>query len=216
MATKDNTIGIYNTTVPAIMVFPATHEPKQYMKDGKAKGEPKYGGTFVFDPASPDIKGMKAKIASVARARWPGIDLSEIKLPLLKGDTLADKRKAKAGKDDADFMRGKIVMKANSKYPPGLATVEGGKIVDHETDVARVAAKGKFYGGVETLIQVNFVAYESDDDKKGVSAYLNTILSTGKGAKIGGARPSASQSFSGYVGTYSAENPMTDDDEIAF
>lgn len=215
MATKDNTIGIYNTTVPAVMAFPALHEAKQYMKDGKAKGEPKFGATFIFNPASPDIAGMKKKAAEVARARWPNVALADVKFPFLRGDQAADKRKEKAGKDDADFMRGMIVLKANSKYPPALSGIEGGKIVDFDNDMARTANKAKFYFGVEVLAQVNFVAYESDDDTKGVTAYLNMVLTTNKGKKLGGTRPSAQQSFSGYVGTYSTDNPIGDD-EISF
>ena len=67
MATKDNTIGIYNTTVPAVMAFPALHEAKQYMKDGKPKGSPKYSASFMYAPAHADLPEMKKAAAAAVK-----------------------------------------------------------------------------------------------------------------------------------------------------
>jgi hypothetical protein len=128
------------------------------------------------------------------------------------------------GKDhDNAWLAGKVTLKAKSKFQPALAGVVGGKVLDFDSPTAIVANKDKFYAGVEALLQVNFVAYEGDPDadgnpKKGITTYLNMVMSTGKGAKLGGSRPKASSTFKGYVGTYSAEDPTggVTEDEIPY
>lgn len=199
--------GVFNLTTPVTMIIPTLFEPKPFMRNGKAQGEPKYGCNLVFAPSHPDYEGMRAKAASVARARWPDKAFSDLKFPFLVGEKQADKRKAK-GKDDGEILRGKIVINTKSKYQPRLAYVENGKIVDLETDTAKLAAKDKFYNGVEVLAQLNFVPYEKtqEDSKDGVTIYLNLVLSTVKGTRLKGGS-TAADVFKGYVGSVSAEDP---------
>ena len=202
------TDGIYNLTVPVIMSFPQLLEPKAFQKNGKAAGEAKYSANFNFEADSPDLKALKALAAKLARAKWPDKPFSELIFPFTSGDKLADSRKEK-GKDDGEYMRGKVVLSARSKYEPRLSYIDNGKIIDCEGDMAKQAAKGKFFPGVEVLAQLNLVPYDpvGQHGKGGVTAYLNMVLSTGKGARIAGGQ-TASEAFKGYVGSVSAENPM--------
>lgn len=214
MATKTEP-AIYNSTSPCVMAFPNLLEARAYKKNGVEKGEPKFGCTLVLSPNHPDYAGMKAKAIEAAKARWPGVDPKTVKFPFQLGDKQADKRKA-AGKEDGDFMRGHIVLKCNSKFAPALSVLDNGKIVDVDSDILKAAHKGKFFFGVEVLAQVNFVAYEMDEEdengnkRKGVTCYLNMVLSTGKGKKLSSGSPSAASAFSGYVGNVSAYDPTDD------
>lgn len=203
--------GIYNLTSPAVLMFPNLLEPKPYVENGIAKGEPKFSATLVFTGDHPDLKGMKEKVALLARAQWPDKPFSELCFPFRAGDKSADKRKAK-GKDDAEHLRGQVVMKTSSKFEPRLAYFEGGKIIDLETLIAKQAAKNRFFNGAEVLATINFVAYEAkgESSKGGVTAYLNVILATGKGNRLTGGA-TASEVFKGYIGSVSAVDPTGGD-----
>lgn len=211
--------GIYNLTIPVVMSFPQLLEAKPFMENGKAKGEAKYSANLNFDANSSDLKAIKELAARLARAKWPdkpffqtvqetGEKIPTVLFPFASGDKLADLRKQK-GKDDGAFMRGKVIIAARSKYEPRLSYIENGKILECEGDMAKQASKGKFYPGVEVLAQLNLVPYDAvgQGGKPGVTAYLNMVLSTGKGARISGGQ-TASEAFKGYVGSVSADNPM--------
>lgn len=213
--------GIFSLTIPVVMTFPHLHEPQAFKKGGKETGEAKYSATFNFDAASEDLKAMKTLAAKLARIKWPDKPFSELVFPFTSGDRLADERKKK-GKDDNEWLRGKVCLASRSKYEPRLSYTEGDRIVDLENEAAKAAAKGKFYNGVEVLAQFNFVAYDGvGQNKGGVTAYLNMVLSTGKGARLSGGQ-SASEAFKGYVGHVSAADPTAPgaggvlDDEILY
>lgn len=226
MSTPDIAEGIFDITSPVVSSFPVLLEAKAFVKDGKPQGDPKFSLNLNFENESAELKAIKEKAAKIARAANPGVPfflttqegvkLPQIILPWQSGDKLADVRKAKKGKDDGDFQRGKTVIVCRSKYQPRLAYIENGKIVELETVVAQQAHKSKFYHGVKVLAQINLVAYPAIGDRglPGVSAYLNMVLSTNQGPKLLGGQ-SVSEAFKGYVGSISAENPMgpgADDD----
>lgn len=203
--------GIYNLTLPVLMGLSNLLEPKAFQKNGKPQGEPRYSSNLILSAEHPDLKPMKELAAKLAKQRWPDKPFSELAFPFLSGDKLADKRKAK-GKSDAEHLRGTVVLNPKSKYQPRLSYLENGKIIDLETDTAIQMAKGKFYNGVEVLAQLNFIPYDpiGENAKGGVTAYLNMILSTGKGKRLSGGQ-SASEVFKGYIGAPSAEDPTGGD-----
>lgn len=216
MSDKENA-GLFNLTIPVVMVHPNLHEAKAFGAKGKESGTPKFSANFLFEPDSDDLKGMKQIAAKVAKAKWPDRKLSELKFPFTLGDTLAEKAKAK--KKDGEFNRGKIVVAARSKFEPRLAGIENGKPVDYEGE-ARIKAKPKFFFGAEVLAQFNFVAYDGvGANPDGVTAYINMVFATGKGTKIAGGA-SASEVFKGYVGHSTTEDPTggagDEGDEIPF
>jgi hypothetical protein len=70
-----------------------------------------------------------------------------------------------------------------------------------------VKAKPKFYFGVEVLPQFNFVAYDGvGNNLDGVTAYLNMVFTTNKGKRLSGGA-SAAETFKGYAGHTSTEDP---------
>ena len=212
-----STEGLYQTTVPALISFPNLLEAKAVTRGKKSLGEPKYSLNLEMTPDHPDLPLLKAKAVSVARAKWPGVDLSTLAFPFTDGNKLADK--AKANGKDREWSRGRAVLTARSQFEPRVCAVVNGAMKDFE-DAARPAAKPYFYNGVDGLIEVNFVAYDGvgEDGKPGVTAYLQKACSLNKGKKLSGGQ-TAAEVFKGYVGLASATDPtkgMELSDDIPF
>jgi hypothetical protein len=205
--------GVYDTTVPTPILWTDTLFVAKPFKDdkGKEKGDPKFGCVVLFKPDHPDVAGVKSAMAAVAKAKWPDVDFKTISFPLKSGAKDNEKRVAK-GKKARPFMDGMVFITGRSKYAPRLSGMENGKVTDYEGD-AVLKAKAKFYGGVNALVEFNFVANEVDD-KRSVTAYLNLVFTTGKGERIGGR--SGAEVFKGYVGKPTTENPTELDNEIPF
>lgn len=215
----DKDLGRYALTKPSTMTFPNLLEAKAVQgPNGKPSGEPKYSVNIEFDPEHADLKAMKAKAVAVARAKWPGVDLSTLRFPFTDGSKLADKAKAK-GKD-REFSRGKAVLTARSKYQPRMSVIKNGAVVDLEGDA--IAANGKmFYSGSDVLAQVTFQAYDGvgEDGKPGVNAFIDMVLTLNRGKRLTGGA-SAAEVFKDYAGMVSDEDPTGGaallDDEIPF
>lgn len=228
MATDDKLAGLFSTTEPVILDFPNLFEPKPFIDPdtGKARGEPKYGGNFILEVDSADLLSMKQLAIKLAKAKFPGRDIvaeykaGKFMMPFQDGTALADARKEKKNKDDAAYLRGKCVIQAKSKYPTKLSGIVNGKVVDYD-ETTIIPAKKTFFSGAKVLVQFNFVAYNKvgANGLDGVTAYLNSVLTTGKGDRLSGAPP-ASEVFKDYVGSVSDEDPTTgsslNDDEIPF
>lgn len=211
-----NNIGMFASTKPIRMWAANLFEPKAVMVNGKARGDAKFNGSFVIEADHPDLPALKNIARTVARAKWPGVELKEVNWPFKDGTQFAAKKRAEGKKTD-DLFEGKVMLTGRSKYQPKMAVIVNGKVVDLDSDEIKAKYKGHFYAGVEVLAEMNFVAQEVDG-KKYVSIYLNTVLSTNKGTKLASGR-SAADTFSGYVGHHSADNPMSGadaDDEIPF
>lgn len=205
--TEAKSDGIFTLSVPVVMAFPNLLEAKAFKKNGKDTGEAKFSANFIFEANSDELKAMKILAVTLARAKWPDKQSSELSFPFISGTKLAEERKKK-GKDDGEWMTGKVVIAARSKYEPRLSYIENGKLIDLETDLAKNGAKAKFYPGVEVLAQFNFVPYDpvGNAAKGGVTVYLNMVCSTNKGKRLSGGA-SASETFKGYVGAVSSEDP---------
>lgn len=211
--------GRYTCTAAVRMPFQNLITPQPVGKKGKAKGDPKYSGTFLLAPDSADLKALKAKAVEVARARWPGRDLKELKFPFSNGDKRAEKAKA-AGKDGS-FFTGMAVLDARSKYEPRLAILSGKAVRDLEGAQRAAEGKQKFYNGCYVVPQVNFVPYDGQAEDgvgnpDGVTAYLDAVLWVKDGPRIGGA--SGAEVFKAYAGTVSGESATegAEDDEIPY
>jgi len=209
--------GRYVFTAAVRMPFGNLIVPVPVGRKGKAKGDPKYSGTFLLALDGADLKAAKAKAAEVARARWPGRDLKELKFPFTNGEKRAEK--SKAGGKDGSFFNGTVVLDARSKYEPRLSLLAGKAIRDLEGAQRAVEGKAKFYNGCYVVPQVNFVAYDGQEEDgrgnpDGVTAYLDAVLWVKDGPRIGGS--SGADVFKTYAGTVSGEDPTTGDDDIAF
>ena len=219
----------YATVEATVMAHPHLLEAAKFKRNGKETGEAKFGAVWVFDPSSKDLENIKAKAAEAARAKWPGKSLSELQFPFKSGDKEWEKRVAKLkaeGKEDdgkGDFQKGKVLMKASSKFQPKLSVwLKGQKEPTELTDEGMFRIHGgKFYFGVKTLFEVNFMPYEPvrEGDKPGITAYVQQVCSINEGERLAGGR-AASEVFKGYSGKVSDMDPTAGasgmEDEISF
>lgn len=218
------------TPVPLINLNVITPRAFEDQSNGR-KGEPKYSATLLFDADSEDLKAFKDAVIRAAKETWPGLDLQaeykakRLRVPWITGDAFIAKRQATAAKKGKDYNPsfdeyavGKVLVRASSKNQPALGYVVNGKGVDLTEEGQIKLNQGKFYSGVLAYTQLNVVAYDAIDDYSvpGVTAYLQRVLSTGKGQRIGGVR-SASEVFSGYLGRSSEIDPTDGvDADISF
>ncbi len=212
---SETKIGEFTTSHPVVMVFPALITPSNF----KGKGDPKYAAKFLFSADHPDLPDLKKIVVAVARAKWPGADLKSLEFPIANGDTLADKAKT-LGKYENDFFRGNAVVRSSSKFEPKLSAIVRGKLQEF-SGPTRAANSDRFFSGAEVLVGLNFYAYDISSDNRGVGAYLDAVLATGKGTRISAGGQSAAERFAGYVGRVSEYEPgysraSQDDDEIPF
>jgi len=193
--------------------------PEKVGKRGQGKGDPVFSATLLLPPDSPDLAELKKVLAAVAKAAFPGRSLSELKFPLQNGDEAAAEAE-KNGKDGS-FFKGMVVLRARSgqEKPPALGVIQGGKIVELQGEQRRIIGKEKFYGGCFVVPSLWLKAYKGGKDggigeHSGVKCYLQSLLWRKDGPKIGGG--SIADTFKGYMGGVSAEDPTSDADEIPF
>lgn len=231
---SDKINGIYTTAAPMELDHHSLAEPRKFKdRRGKETGEAKYEAAFFSDPTHPDWLGIKAKMAEVAKAKWPGRDFNDppqgspgaFKWPVASGERIIARHVAELKKENKpadtkyDYLAGKVRLTARSKYEVKLSGIESGRLTDYEGP-NRAANMKHFYRGVGCLFQVNFAAYAGvGENPDGVNAYINMVMTTKKGDKRGGQAASAADTFKGYVGHDTAEDPTegkTLDDGLGF
>lgn len=179
-----------------IGLFPNLFEAKPFMRNGKAKGEPVFGLSMLFDPTT--VQPLKDKAKEVANAKWPGRNPAELKWPFKSGD--AEAAKAEAKKKDGSFYKGKVVVKASSKFQPQVVNAQSQPVLD----------KNAIYSGFIGYAELNFVAYDGvDGGQDGVKAYVNFVMKSKDGKRIAG--KDAATVFAGITGGKSQHNPVDDD-----
>jgi hypothetical protein len=200
-----NTDGIvtFGLTDQPRALFPTLFTPKKYKKDGKEQGEAKFSSSFLFEADSDELKNLKANAVKIAKAKWgDDIDLKSLKFPFTNGAAL--KKKADNKGKDGSFYEGQVMMKSSSKFAP---TVLDGR----QDPPAETIDQKLLYSGCYVAGEVNFVAYNGDDDEDGnevpggVTAYLNAIVFVAKGDRIAGKDHAAA--FRGITGSASSEDP---------
>lgn len=195
------------------------------------KGKPKiigpgpnarYSATFIIAPDHPDFVRLKAGVIGVLMAnlggKKPKVGLlteeqekaqthASVLVPWSDGTVFADEQKAK-GKD-AEYARGKMRVKATSKFPPQLSALLNGVPEDFITAEAIALAAKYFYSGARLAPTVAFNWYKGDTGKpSGVSLYLQTVMFVKDGPRLGGgSRRSAAETFKGVLGSIKDEDP---------
>jgi hypothetical protein len=183
------------------MVFPSLFEPRKFKnRAGQETGEAKYGLTMLFPMGSPAIQQIKEALLRVAQAQWPDRKAADLVFPLKSGDKEADRilaKNASRTEEQVKFYRGHAVMKASSKYAPGVVGPNKQPLLDPKA----------VYSGCKGYAELNVVAYEAtkDGDKDGVTCYVNFVMKSGDGPRIAGR--DASSVFAGIQGGTSDEDP---------
>ena len=225
MANASDT-SIYQVNTPVTLIHPHVIDPAPFKEKGKTKGDPVYSASFVFPANHPDLPDLKSLILSVAKAKWPGCDViadvkaGKLRMPFTSGEKVITKAEAKVkatgkeydGKRD-EYLKGAIVFKTKSNYPPGLGVVAGGQVVEVTSD-NKALHKGAFYFGTDCLCRLNFVAYEGEAIGSGVTCYLDMVVSLNRGKRLSGSK-SPAEVFKGVAGLVSTEDPTGGADELS-
>lgn len=212
--------GQFDFTTPVVLNFEHIFTPHTFKGDSPDKA--RYEADLEIDGDSPDLRALKVEALAVAAAKWPGRDfagenkkvdangntkMQTFTFPWELGDVHADKAKAK-GKD-REQSRGKLVLKARSKYAPKLAVIQNGTI-DEFLDERRALAKESFRNGTKVYGRVTFAAHDPvGQNPAGVHAFLDMVVATKEKAEgyksQGGASPA--EVFKSYAGRLSTEDP---------
>lgn len=223
---------IYLFKSPIRAGFTNIIKARAYEENGKSMGEPRFDATFTLEPDSADLKQLQGLCVGMAKGMYPGKrlvarrltqeeldsgDVVEISVPWKDGTKDADR--AKEDGKDREWARGKILLKASSKYAPALSGVEGGKIVSYSDPNTRPTLEKLFYAGAYLVPYVQLHTYKARDQKPGgVSLWLNAVCFVKHGPRLsGGGGVNAAEVFKDYAGTVVTENPNGElDDEIPF
>lgn len=224
----------YTFTAPARVGFCNIITARAFQaKPGQPAGDPRYDATFILEPDNADLNAVKALVIETLRALNPGKKLVtrrlteeelkdggtvEINVPWKDGTRAADK--AKEADKDQEFARGKILLKAGSKYAPTLSAVEGGKIVSFTEPALRANLANRFYSGawVAPLVGVNSYKAKGNPDESGykpggAGLWLNAVHFVKHDTKlIGGGGVNAAEVFKGYAGAAVDVNPGSNDE----
>lgn len=220
---------------PAILIFPKKlFIPEKYIPKGEtdpekiAKIEPKYQADFMVPFASPDFEAIRAFVGGLALEKWPGANLGALDAfgkpaflwPWKNGDEQADDAKAKKAsgqkKYDLEFQRGHLVLHTSAVTQPDLGGFENGAPVQFGGDKLKLVKDKFFFFGSEVFPSVTFVARDGTNaTKPAVNAYVNGVVSTGRGKKIGGGRPDFNETLAMYAGRVET-TPTTRDSDIPF
>jgi hypothetical protein len=230
MASKE--LIAYTFQAPVRAGFANIIASRQFQDKGKGKGDPRFDASFILEPDSADLKALKDLVIAEAKTLFPGKRLIarrltqeeldagavEIAVPWKDGTKAADR--AKEDGKDQEFFRGKIIVKASSKYAPALSGIENGKIVEYVNPETRATLDKMFYAGAHLVPHFTLHSYKAKDDKPGgVGVYLNAVCFIKHGPRLGGSKVNAAEVFKGYAGTVNAADPGSNnelDDEIPF
>lgn len=222
----------YKMTKPAMQLYPQVLTPKAFGSNPKPTDKKSYSISFVFEPDHPDVAGQKAQMLAAAKAKWPGLDIKaevaagRMRMPFTTGDKMIERRNKKAvaaGKTPdgkLDFLKGKIVFRTASDFPPALGVrVKGQGDIDLTEDT-KGTHKDAFYTGCMGLGGFTYGPYDAvkEDDKPGVKTYLDMVHSLNTGKRLSTSGRSAAETFKGVAGAAVDEDPTADtmDDDVPF
>jgi len=194
--------------------FPTLFEPKAFMRNGKAQGEPKYSGLALFAPDT-DLKDLKAMAVKAAREMWPDITkeaLGPIFNALFKSGDGEAARLLRVGKTEEQVKayRGQTLVKFSSGFKPQVVDTKGNDILD----------ASKVYAGCYARAELNFVAVaipapnSPTGENRFLTAYVNMVLKTRDGDRLTGR--TAKDVFKAILGGESNADPTGGADDIPF
>lgn len=201
---KNNDPSMFITSTHRI-IFPHLDAPHKFEdEDGKEDNEPKYDITLLIPYNHPDAVALMGAMQQIhqseAMSKFKGIGFDQmgqpdgIWNPLRVGDHYADKMIAR-GKDPAMYetYRGHYFIKATSgadKQPIVFKQVEGQPEGPGRHEVIDI--KREIYGGCYARGVFKIMAWATKHGKYGFSLYINSVLKTAEGPKLGGFSANAS------------------------
>jgi hypothetical protein len=165
---------------------------------------------WIIEKDDPDLKemveiarGLVEKVAANRKQPLQGlVPRKDYYWPFLSGEAHIENSRRSMERADKEWNDdyeqhcvGKVILRTSAQeiYPPILAipVQKGSKIEFEQLDdpAARAAAEYKhFYRGMMALGKVSFQGYDFSAPSWGVTCYVNEVIATGEGERIGGAR----------------------------
>lgn len=182
---------------------------------------------WLFEPDDPELKIIVDEATKILQmvAAERGTSLQGLRRgtdfhwPIMAGNDFIARTKdraARRGKTYEDkwegHCAGKVLLftKAYEAYPPNLFVPVGGKFIHLADPTARAAQRHMFYRGMKALGLVVLSGFNTSEKSWGVTAFVNEVVSTGKGDRIGSTVSSATD-----YGAPDVEGNVTDFDPAA-
>lgn len=224
----DKNAGRFTFLKPARAVYCNVLEARKFKDEatGQEKGEAKFDISIAVKPE--DLSDFGKAIRDVATAKWPGRALGELRFPYMKSEDIIARTVrmlTRKGKSEAEIAKkveglkarlpvGHYIIKAASKFPVTVSRfVKGVPTAFGAGDAAE--AKKAAYAGCWVIPIINLVPYvaKKDEDKDGITAYLDQVLIVAapkgeNGDRLGGTgTQDPKDAFKAYMGSVSGEDP---------
>lgn len=206
MSTPQNDVSVFITSTHRLM-FPHLDAPHQFLdENGKPDGAPEYSVIFLMPYNHPDVPAMMAAMQAVhtaeALSKFKGMPfdmldkVDGIRNPIMVGDHYADKMIARGG-DPANYeaYRGHYYLKAKSnaeRQPAVFKQVEGQPEGPGRHEVIDI--KTEMYGGCYGRGVLKVIGWENKG-KYGFTFYINSILKTAEGPRLGGSGSASANDY---------------------
>ena len=185
--------------------------------DSDAKDRLSYSAQFMFDADSPTLLAIKTVAGQLldkhgefkdSRTGQP-IPRADLQLPWETGEDViaAGQRKHGDKAFDNDHLRGKVILKANTKTEPYLSVFENGVMRDFFTVETRGMADRYFFNGVYVVGAIVVALHAAGTNKPGVKCHLNHLVSLNKGERLAGSQVPTAEKFAGFIGRQLAVDP---------
>ena len=149
------------------------------------------------------IPSSKKAVVEVLMAKFPNLsreDLAKAVGEVVQSGDAQNQIRARKGQKPEEWRKGAVVASASSKFQPGIAGPDFQPIIN----------PAHFYGGCYGAVEVALNPYVSDKDGSvHCGLYLNYVIKTRDGEKLGGVQRSAADVFAGVVPSAAAVNPLT-------
>lgn len=153
-------------------------------------GTEKYSAQLIIPKSNEAFKKLYDAAIAAATAdgvtkKWGGKRPGKLQTPLRDGD---EEFPGEELYENMWFMN----VSSSLGNKPGVAVLEDGEILD-------ALDNDDFYSGCYGVAAVNFRAYDSHG-KKGIGAFLNNVIKTRDGDRLGGGNTSAAEDFADLCG----------------
>lgn len=143
----------------------------------------KFTAFLAVDPDAPGMADFKAKVAGFGKKAFGDDRPENLTWPIIDGDKWADNRNKPITGAVREAVRGKVMIKLSSVYPPTVSYPEDGKLVN----VMDKAGEAKVYMGCKAAATVTLAAFRGR--YPAVVCWMSQVARVGAGEKIGGVDP---------------------------
>lgn len=202
----------YKVMIPTPIAYPIfSQEQLDEARARKIKVD-QWGGRLGFAADDARVAEIKKLMAAEAAKAFPGIKMADLRFPLASSATLRAGGKNNWAGDDKVW----LTIKKPLKKQDGTAIAA--PLVKYRVEGQELQLRGKdlfdekMYSGVLVACELTFKGTKGNGTtiKDGVTCYVNTLFTTGRGERIGG----RGDIYGEVEGKVSDENPLDTDEMV--